>query len=209
MLSYTFSIKIELKRFFYCYEKIIYFFAITSVLIFGIALINRKIFSIFPTFTNIIWNQWYNLGICYIPINTTLRNYSIFREPGIYQFFLIISLLYCLKYNFKIKRIFVYILATISTYSTTGILALGLVLIFYIKTKSPNLREKKIKRLIIICLFLIILFLNKLSNFFSSDSIVFGKIFKFTESKSFIARFASISTNLDIFFNSNFIKYTL
>lgn len=86
-----------------------------------------------PTFSNGVFNL-YNFGLCYSLIlpYPYYRNFGIFREPGVYQFFIIVALYlnnYIISWE-KTKTLWTWniILAItmLSTFATGGIIEMGL-----------------------------------------------------------------------------------
>ena len=96
--------------------------------------------------------SFYNLFIVVIPkiyyySSIMVRNFGLFREPGVYQMYIILALIIQLfifsKPNLKIT--IMYILVLISTFSTTGYIALLLLLGTYMVKRNKN-RNDAIKK---------------------------------------------------------------
>ena len=90
----------------------------------------------YPTIVNSVNNIFYNFGIAFVlKSEYYIRNFSFFREPGVYQTFIVLALvflLFCknLEEN-KIKKIgssLLFIITIVSTFSTTGIVILTMIL---------------------------------------------------------------------------------
>jgi hypothetical protein len=92
------------------------------------------------------------------------RNTGVFWEPGLFQLIANFYLFFCIKLNKGIVKIFIAVLAVISSMSTTGLFILLINLVYYIYTKS---KEKKIKifNLIIIIIFKSFMKLNFINLF--------------------------------------------
>lgn len=81
-----------------------------------------------PIFENSFQARFYNYLLCYVPINyAKTRNFGIFREPGVYQFFLFLAL-YLNNYwacwespklRWGLNALFV--LTVLTTFSTCGV----------------------------------------------------------------------------------------
>jgi hypothetical protein len=106
--------------------------------------------------------RFLDTGLCfvYIPLyGMQYRNYSVFQEPGIYQFYIILALIFELwfikKQPGKKLRLIIYIVALISCFSTTGLLVGMLILIGCFFTREPD--NKPYKKMIIGILALTIL----------------------------------------------------
>lgn len=88
--------------------------------------------------------RFLDAGLCFIYIpfyGMQYRNYSVFQEPGYYQFYIIIALvfeLWCIKdHPGKKLRLIIYIFTLISCFSTTGLIVGMLILIGYFFTRQP------------------------------------------------------------------------
>ncbi len=127
-------------RFFEIFEKIVYFLSIVSLIIFGLQMIvpdivfqiNDGVMQLFPIlkdqegFRNDSWIifNFNNNGID--------RNSGFMWEPGAFAAILAITISVSLtRSNFKINRhLVICFIALITTFSTTGYLALGIVAIY-------------------------------------------------------------------------------
>ena len=95
-----------------------------------------------PMFDNQIGVSFYNFLFSFVPLDYVKnRNFGIFREPGVYQFFLILAL-YLNHYQVRWKSqkttwivSGILTLTTITTFATGGIIELGLfwILLFFDK----------------------------------------------------------------------------
>lgn len=157
----------------------------------------------FPTITNKAGIQFLNAFLTMIPVNDEYRNrnYSIFREPGVFQIFLCIALIFLLfsvnagkikKYKTKIA---ITLVAILTTRSTAGYLILAIILIIWLfKKKNPG-KEKDSKYTliaIIVSLFIIASYLG--IGYFSG-----GVINKLTnENNSVLARNLSFIGNIHV-----------
>ena len=60
---------------------------------YGLRLLADRGIAAPPVFENSFQARFYNYLLCYVPINyAKTRNFGIFREPGVYQFFLFLAL---------------------------------------------------------------------------------------------------------------------
>lgn len=90
-----------------------------------------------PVFENSIQIQFYNFGLSFVSISYVMnRNFGIFREPGVYQYFLLLGL-FLNNYRTQWSRGWVVWLlnavlaaAMISTLATGGLIELGLFFLF-------------------------------------------------------------------------------
>lgn len=159
-----------------------------------------------PILCNSAGTKFYNMGLSFVLASENyLRNFAIFREPGVYQFFLLVSLYlnnYKLECNVKIKGFINIILSLgiVSTFSTNGIIEwfLFFCILFFEKNFYKN--KKIVKGIFIgiigmVCL-LIWSMIQKNTLYWTLYS-AFQKLFYINESSS--PRIMSIFANIDIF----------
>lgn len=145
------------KRF---YLNIITFFAISSLMFHFVGLLNPQVVLIFPKTEAIASTDYYNAiihvyqtHIGYGRLVYAARNAGIFWEPGAYQAFLNIGLIFFFdlisKGDKSIKRkrlmFFALLLAIITTHSTTGYIISAIIIIFYWKELNKILTIKNFK----------------------------------------------------------------
>lgn len=137
----------------YKYINIITFFAAVSLIAFVIGLANPSIALRFPLIVGDASVDYYNAGIYvfmspkgYEAFNLTGRNAGICWEPGCYQAFLNIGLLFLFNEEEKEHqktfyfKFFVLAITIITTVSTTGIIILLMLLVVYFPTWSKGLK---------------------------------------------------------------------
>lgn len=203
-LAFSITRKMSLHEFAYYFEKIIYFFACFSLIGMALGLFGKGILSLLPVFLNSADNAFYNALVFCVPVtNSVVRNYGIFREPGVYQMYIIWAMVFqvgILK-NAKTSRMVVYILALLTTYSTTGYFALGLVIILFLLSREENNgRTYKTVLGITVCIFCVCAFVSPDLFDVLSDT-VFGKLSNMSRHTT-IARVGSITVNAKIFFDN-------
>ncbi len=133
--------------FFKIYEDVIYIFALISLPLFIIQVINfsftHKILSNIQHFIGINTHAERLTNIIIYTLNTdSQRNCGFTFEPGPFSIFLIFAIIFHLSnnnFNLKSKRLFIFLITLITTFSTTGYLNLLIVFLWYI------LNSKKIK----------------------------------------------------------------
>lgn len=207
MTALLFTSVIDFHDFAYYYDKIMRVLAIASLVGFALSVSSHILLDLFPMILNTANMEFYNLFITVVPKHTGgfARNYGIFREPGVFQMFLIIGLLFqmfvLIKPNIKVQIL--YIVALVTTFSTTGYIALIFVSILYLIKKNRFKGEKHSKAIVIICLSLIFIYLSLFTDFIFKQEYgsVFGK-FANNNSTSVVARLASVVVNLRLFLNS-------
>lgn len=189
--TYCFTNKISFNMFIKKYDDILYFLSIISLLFFLTATFFTDIVRYLPIVQNVLEVQYYNGFFCVLDAQRLelpwggFRNYGIFREPGVFQSYLIIGLLFqvCCLNNWK--KIFVYVLTLLSTYSTTGYIALGLLIIFLWVHMDRNLIYKMVVLLFVIIVTLFAI--NYQSLFSAGFSHVFYKLRDFSFSPGYVS----------------------
>jgi hypothetical protein len=198
LLVTLFASKIRFEEFVVHYDNIMYILTITSLIGFMILVIAPNVLKILPIIYNTNNVGYYNALVTVLKSsndNIISRNYGIFREPGIFQEFLIIALifqLFAIK-KMNIVRSVLYILALITTFSTTAYLALAGVLVAFFLSKSKDRKESK-GSIVILC-FLLLTYALVFTDLLSIDGPIFAK-FSAQGSGSVIARFASFRVNI-------------
>lgn len=115
------------------YNKIMYFLAITSIIMYMIPIFLPKFNSLFPIIQDYAGSKFNNAGIYCYPtyiVKHYYRNQSIFWECGAFQAFLNIALFLELyvKKDINRKHVFIYIITILTTKSTTGYIILMLLI---------------------------------------------------------------------------------
>ena len=157
-----------------------------------------SISSKFPIIVSTAKCRFYNMFIGVVPINenynSIYRNYSFFREPGVFAVFIFFAMILVIfSDKFKEKKIWILLLlfiTIISTLSTAGtIISLFLLLLYLI------LEKKHSKKLISFVAFSIIVFI--VFNSTNISSRIFGKLFV-ENNPSTMSRINSFSSNFMI-----------
>ena len=138
-----------------------------------------------------------------------VRNWGPFREPGVFQLFIVVAVIYELFRKKKSNwiKLVVFIFAIITTFSTTGYIALGVVILAVVLMNKNNMSigQRRLLIGVVIVFVLLILYLSIFTDLIiKSDGYgsVFGKILGSYESLSYNTRMASIWTNIKIFFEN-------
>lgn len=208
LLLYAFGITqlISFELFAEIFNKIIFIIAAISLIGFAVVIIAPSLLSVLPKIQNSVDAEFYNAYLFMSPMyfySNFVRNQSIFREPGVYQMYLIMALLFQI-YVTKSKsliRYAVYIAAVITTMSTTGYIALAITLLALIFASQSLSNNKKI--FVIFLLLFAFFMLFRFTSIFSIASedqynSVFGKLGSQGRSTT-TARFASVTENLRMF----------
>ncbi len=171
------------KSFFQRYNKVLFFLAVSSVILYLIPFVFSDFPKLFPIIKDYAGSKFYHaILFCYPTyMGKFYRNQSIFWESGAFQAFLNLALfieLYLLK-NDKKKRnihIFAYVIAIIFTKSTTGYLVLFLLILGKLrnlKTLGNQSKELLYAFAPIFFIFFSILFKEVVINKFSPSSLSF------------------------------------
>lgn len=118
------------------YVDCILFIALFSIAVYFLYIIAPALFN---SFSRHLWRNesvlFVNLWFAVVPVsmNDYFRNFGIFYEPGIFQFYLNTALIIelFLKGNINIARIIIFTTAIITTLSTSGYISLVLILFVY------------------------------------------------------------------------------
>lgn len=144
--------------------------------------------------------------IIYVEAKHSSRNMGMFWEPGAFQTFINLALLFEMsKKKIDKKNVILYILTVLTTYSTTGYLAMALILFLPFFKKKVSIK-KKFSLLVVMLLIVGVCFflptINKLlfASSISGQSTVFGKIINFLNRTSS----SNVLTSADIRYNAIF-----
>lgn len=187
---------IDIKIFASYFNRVLFFIAVISIVFFSFQVIANNIFSFAPRLYNSADYPFRNL-IFYVQCEWVRnRNFGIYREPGVYQMFLIVALLFELYYSEKPsgKKLLVFSVAVLTTLSTTGMIAYGIwLLLALIKTRRFSKQDKVLTVLMgaLSCLLLVIIL--------NVDVLaLWDRLFKKIAIKnySYLARLASATVNI-------------
>jgi len=203
---------LPIKDFVRYFEKVMFFLAIYSLICFGIANVSTEIVRKFPVMTNIADVEFYCMGLTvftkYSMIDSFfLRNYGMFREPGVYQMFLNFALccyLFCKTTSEKLNifHIAVYLVSILTTTSTTGIFSVMVLMLAFVA--ECNTENKKIKRWVLVGGVLVVAVV--LSGW--SDKLLYA-VNKLSDKNtdSMISRMGSITVNIQMFLERPLIGF--
>ncbi len=143
----------DIRKFIECYNKVILFLAVTSLIVWVLLNMDVDWVRKFDIIHDYAYSRYYDIHIYAVAYNAaagsgTIRNNSIFWEPGAYQLFLNISIFFDLIYKKRTinPEIIIKIIALFTTFSTTGYIILGLI----IALKYLNLKRTIEKLLVFI-----------------------------------------------------------
>lgn len=120
---------------FFC--RVLYILCLGSIICFVLAILASGIIRLFPALYDSHGIAGYFTGVSFIQLKTkwvATRNASIFWEPGVFQTFILLAFAYEIsKYGMKRTRYaLVYMLAAITTMSSTAFIGLGIMLIIWL-----------------------------------------------------------------------------
>lgn len=162
-----------------------------------------------PQLVNAKKNAYYDFGLCYVSIHhVASRNLGIFREPGVYQFFLMIGL-YLNNYWVEWKKESHMWLANgilavtmLSTQATGGVIELGLFVVVLFLDKKLY-RDKRLRLLAIVlvlalCAVVTVSFIQRNEIYRFLYNTLLEKFINRTDSVT--ERADAIVTNIQLFF---------
>jgi hypothetical protein len=201
LIPFMVPLLISFQHFVKIYLSIIIFLAISSLMIFLLLLVVEPTwYRIFPKTVGLTGLEYFNLFIYVVSDNGQVsRNNSIFWEPGAFQGFLTLGLLFEI-YLYKLRRsknVVILCLASLTTVSTTGYI----ILLILLTTTFICLKPTKIKKshLILGLPFVLLCIAFMAPLFFQSIFAKFGE----NNQSSFI-RLSSTIVDLTLFFESAF-----
>ena len=183
----------------------IYYLSLLSVAAYFVSLFAYPLIEVLPTLKNESGFLYYSLGglvnISERPTYGIIRNASLFREPGVYAIFLIISLIFLFNtdsISAKKKNIIFTVLsvAVFSTLSTAGYIGLVLLLLYLIigKNKQITISSKLVLLVISIAGFYFLI---------SNESLVSSVFNKMSgNNASADSRFGAIYNNIEMWLRS-------
>lgn len=198
-LGWSFSVYISFEEFtgFFCeFMKV---FSVISLAFFGLYVGVHQVMEIFPVITNSAGREHYTILLSSMPVEFYLdeyRNAGFFREPGVFQMYLIWAIMFeiFVKKKMSIVNCLIFLVTIITTFSTTAYIAVAMILVIYFIKKGDR-RDVLIKRCLLAAGSLLLLGTVLFTDILSPDGIIFRK---FTEANnpSVSARVASLIVNM-------------
>lgn len=160
-----------------------------------------------PTFVNSKDREFYNFGLAFVSIwEVKGRNFGIFREPGVYQFFLMLGL-FLNNYTVQWKKTWqlwtvniLLALTMLTTFATGGVIEMGLfaVVLFFEKQWYRDRRARTIAIALVILMVIALVVILLQGGLLAYELVgMVEKLFSGTESSS--TRLDAIFTDIDIF----------
>lgn len=205
--GFLLTLLIGFERFFGSFCKAMAFICFCSIIFTSASYLVPSLIRLFPSIVNTAGARIYTCGFAgvyeeYLAVGfgprVIIRSTGMFWEPGVFQIFINVAILFEL---FKMKkrslaRIAIYLIALALTFSTTGYITFGLILLLFYLFKSKAKMYKKIVALT--SLTMIVLFLYFLLRESVIFELVFGKLID-NENGSMNVRKASVIINWEIF----------
>lgn len=209
LLSFIYDIEILARIFVYLVLFLTLYSLITNYVLRGILFSHRNLLGVFYNSSNI---QFINL-VFSVQIDdiSYYRNFSIFREPGVFQFYLTLAMMleiFIVKHKIRIQQLILFALAVgiLTTFSTNGFIQLVFLTIIYFSILISN-GFKLERRNIFIILASIFLgtYLIWQNNYIYWS--VYNMFAKLTDlfNVSTLSRLDSIVSNIQLFFRSPLI----
>ena len=212
-VAYLFIHVFTFKTFLKIMSNVMIFLAIFSLLgtyairplLFRHGMINQS----FSLVVNSVGLEFFDLGLTYVVAQSTyFRNFGLFREPGVYQFFLLLPLLYeVLVKAKKMSYIKVGILSItmLSTMSPTGIMCMIMIFTVYgIEMIRNGEFTKKVRRnlFLSVIVFLGIVMIPYSFNYHFRNTVNARLMVVSTYNQSSSARLVSVTRDINYFFLS-------
>lgn len=165
----------EFKRHF---VNILSFLALVSLVVFALRYVFPGINSLFPTVVNTNGYRYTNLWLAVIPHDVdyvAFRNYGIFREPGTYQGFLNLALLFYFDDSayHRFWKLCVLLAALAVTFSTAGYLICAVIILVNVFQGRIRVRARTV---LLACAGLTAMFLLVRNGIIEFDSALFRKL---------------------------------
>ncbi len=122
--------------------------------------------GIVPAFQNTTGYVFHNFGLSVVSDSFVKnRNFGIFREPGVYQFFLILAMFlnnYCVTWDkgWKYWGLNIALAVTmVSTFATGGLIEMAM-LVFVVFFEKKMYKDRRLLTIAIVCVLLLVVFLG-------------------------------------------------
>lgn len=210
LFAYFTSRMFSFERFADLFQQVIFYLCIISIVLWALVQFVPASHSIIPKVSLVNAStgsvaRYYSFGIANVSANRLdlfYRNTGIFWEPGIFQAYINISILFEFltinrTHSVRYLRVIILILTLITTFSTTGFFALAILLLFQLLQGYKMSRHKYVNIVLVAVLGAVLLFF-----LFNNNDVfnkIFGKIFVENRAGSFNSRYGSIIGNLRVF----------
>ena len=196
------------EKFIEYFTNIVFIISVFSIFIYLLFLISPTLINYFPKMFNSAGAEYKFGFLSFAPLKVYTFNpraMGIFREAGVYSIFLCIAIYFELfeKKTISIVKNIVYLIALITTFSTTGYIVLLLIVVCRISKKVGDKSKKRKINYILFSLLFASLIISQFTDLLSIDGDLFGKFFANSATySSGTARISSIFTNLRMFWSN-------
>ncbi len=157
--------------------------------------------SFFPSIYNVLGREYRFYFLSNISVIDPTRNYGLFTEPSRFQAYLNLSLIFLLFDTVKkldIKRIVLFIITLLTTFSTTGYIAFALIVIAFVLSPKVSLRMfYKVLLMVVLGVVIAVMFNSNEDFAWAITKVTAGE-----KSRSAATRFNSLYANLVVIFES-------
>lgn len=194
LIAITYSKHVKVGVFILTFKKIVYLLALFSLVVYFINLIFPASTSILPIHYNSEGYSFRFAGLTMIYDELQMRNFGIFREPGVFMIYLNIAL-FCELFSVSpsTKRIITYLITILTTISTAGFIIAALIIAVFV------LFSKRYK-LLIALIPIVLLAYYCILNMPNISILLFEKLHDPTYST--YARLSSLTVPIDIWKNN-------
>ena len=190
------------------YQKVMCLLAVFSIFAFVLAVFFPDIIRRLPTTVNGGQLRAYTMFLAIVPTNLPLRSYGIFWEPGAYQVYLSLAVIFeffCVEKT-NIKRLFLYIAALCLTFSTASYIVLLAIVVAVLCNGLYTSKERKKTIYFLLAMLVPIIIAYYIIMYFDPSLYytVFGKLEHFTADSLYSAgvRYSSIEGTIKAFWQS-------
>lgn len=197
--AFYYTSLVSWNKFNQIYEDIMVIIAGSAIIIFLLSLFAPAIIERLPMITNTGGIHFYNAYIGVMP-TFDVRLFGPFREPGVFQIFLNIALaltLFC-REQISIWRVAILSITIILTMSTTGYIAMALLVIVFLISRGKFKGRGRGWSFAILFLIAGFFYLYLQTDLLSAEGDVFWKLSD-TENDSTVSRLGAITANIQMF----------
>ena len=206
LFAFVFATRFSAAEFLKALDKFLYIICIMAIIIEIVAYVSPSLIRLFPIVKVYAGSGIYNMflgGIHQeILMKPVIRTNGIFWEPGVFQIYINLCLMYqlflCKKPDFR--RVMIYIIAVLITFSTAGYIVLLWVLLIYALFTYTNKDSKPTNVVFKVLIISLLVFGLAFTIIFDSTFLYDNVFYKFqnTSSRTTAARIGSIFIPLDI-----------
>lgn len=184
------------------YVKVLFFLSVVSLVMMVLFFLLPSVMNTLFRVQNINNTAYHNNFVIFTKITNESgfgRNCGMFWEPGAFQTFISIGLLFeSSKEKPSIRNIVVFAVTILTTLSTTGFFSLLFILVYMLLSDYGE-NGKKIKRVISIFMLIVTIFIAMNSDLFFSKAnyTVFGKLLLYFRSDRYHSAISSVSIRIN------------